>query len=131
LGPTMSLVSTSFLGTTYDDTQNSIIDIEVSSPDNDFSHVKLYYQYQGSNQQSWNYYDTFEANNSIAQVPFNLINLRDDNVSFQILGFDNLGNSKLLYESNYWVVKDMNNHMSFTLEGIEHDKLYGLEENKS
>jgi len=131
LGPAMSLVSASFLGMTYDDTQNSIIDIEVSSPDNDFSSVKLNYQYQGPSQQTWIYYDTFSANNSNAQVPFNVINLRDDNVSFQIIGYDLLSNSKLLYESNYWFVKDMNNHFSFIVEGIEHDRLYGLEENRS
>jgi hypothetical protein len=132
LGPAMFLISTSFLGTTFDDPQNAIIDIEVSSLDSDFSSVKLYYQYQGPSQQTWIYYDTFSVNGSIAQIPFNIINLRDDGaISFQIHGFDDLGNGKILNDSNYWIAKDMNNHQSFSVEGIEHDKLYGLEQNRT
>ncbi|KKM76196.1 hypothetical protein LCGC14_1382590, partial [marine sediment metagenome] len=132
-GPDISLLSggsyTLTLGSTYDDITQNLITMAINSSDNQLDLVLLEYKYDTPNTANWINYGSFSATNGLANIVLDLINLRDDNFSIRFTGYDNLSNSKLLYESNYWAIKDFNNHLQFTSEGLNNSYIYSLDSN--
>ncbi|GAH36343.1 unnamed protein product, partial [marine sediment metagenome] len=116
------------LESTYDVVENNLITMGVSSTDSDFEMVSLEYKYDTPNTADWIVYGDFEATDSLAKLIFDVINLRDDNITIRFIGYDSLLNSKTLYEANYWFVKDFNNHENFVIQGIESGTIYGLDQ---
>ncbi|MFW9970897.1 MAG: LamG domain-containing protein, partial [Candidatus Odinarchaeota archaeon] len=133
--PTMELLSggsySLILESTYDTVDNNIITMAIDSIDTDFSYIELEYSYNTPTSAEWLYYDKYYADNdSLAEIIFDIINLRDDNISIRFIGYDNLLNSEVLFESEYWFIKDLNNHPNFVVEGLSSNTLYGLDQNK-
>ncbi|KKM99168.1 hypothetical protein LCGC14_1150580, partial [marine sediment metagenome] len=94
----------------------------------DFQRVKLEYKYMTPNTANWIYYDEFNVdNNFLAPITWNIENLRDDKIAFRFILYDNLGNSEILSSSAYWIIKDFNNHLEFTVEGLSNEYLYALD----
>ncbi|MFX1391923.1 MAG: LamG-like jellyroll fold domain-containing protein, partial [Promethearchaeota archaeon] len=115
------------LGALYDNIDASIITMAINSTNSDFYKVDLEYKYNSPSNSEWVHYDTFyKEDNSFVEISFNIINLRDDNISIRFTGYDNLLNSKQLCESNFWFIKDFNNHLEFVVEGFSNTVLYGL-----
>ncbi|KKN00087.1 hypothetical protein LCGC14_1141340, partial [marine sediment metagenome] len=95
----------------------------------DLKYVKLEYKYLTPNTADWIYYDSFELdNNFLAPITWNIENLRDDQIAFRFISYDNLGNSEILSSSDYWIIKDFNNHLEFTVEGLSNEYFYTLDQ---
>jgi hypothetical protein len=116
------------LGSTYDVIENNLITMGINSTDSDFEKISLEYKYTTPTTADWIVYGDFEADNSLAELIFDVVNLRDDNITIRFIGYDSLLNSKTLYEANYWFVKDFNNHENFVVQGIESGTIYGLDQ---
>ncbi|GAH80320.1 unnamed protein product, partial [marine sediment metagenome] len=88
-------------------------------------YVRLDYKYTTPNS-DWITYNSF-AGTPIINISFNILNLRDDNITFRLVGFDDLGNSKELYNSDFWFIKDFNNHLDFVISEPNTETLYELD----
>ncbi len=131
-GPDLELITggeySLVLGSTYDEVENNVINMGISSIDADFDKVTLEYRYETPTTADWVKYGDFDSIGSLADVYFDVINLRDENVTIRFIGFDDLSNSFTLYQGNYWLVKDFNNHENFVVEGLEGGSIYGLDQ---
>ncbi|MHA2339489.1 MAG: LamG-like jellyroll fold domain-containing protein, partial [Candidatus Hodarchaeales archaeon] len=132
-GPDLILLSDSpyslVLGKTYDDPLENVVTMAINSTSNDFDEVKLEYKYETPTTASWVTYGTFKADsNSLADIQFDIINLRDDNITFRFIGYDNLDNQITLSDSPYYIVKNFNNHLEFSVEGTHSSILYDLDQ---
>ena len=133
LGPDITLLSgdpySLVLEKTYDDVSENLITMAIESTDSDFNKVKVEYKYETPTSADWLLYGTFYANNeSHADIVFDMLNLRDDQINFRFIGYDDLDNEKILSASNYWIVKDFNNHIEIVVEGLDNSQLYGLDQ---
>ncbi|KKN32875.1 hypothetical protein LCGC14_0809430, partial [marine sediment metagenome] len=132
-GPEISLLTggpySLNLGSTYNNVIQNLITMALNSSDKQLDLVKVEYKYDTPTSASWITYNSFPTVDGLANVVIDLLNLRDDNITVRFTGYDNLSNSKVLYESNYWFIKNFNNHLEFTLEGLESGSLYGLDPN--
>ncbi len=118
------------LGRTYDDVSQRIITMAINSSDPDFVYVELEYKYETPNTAEWTYLNSFYANNELlALISWDILNFRDDNITFRFVGYDNLGNSEVLTNSTFWFVKDFDNNLGFTLEGLNNQDIYTLNQN--
>jgi hypothetical protein len=132
-GPDLELLTggayTLSLGATYDVVENNLITMGISSTDTDFNKVTLEYKYDTPTTSDWVKYGDFYPVDSLADVNFDVLNLRDDNnITIRFIGFDDLSNSITLYQGNYWFAKDFNNHENFVVEGLEGGSIYGLDQ---
>ncbi|KKL22806.1 hypothetical protein LCGC14_2431720, partial [marine sediment metagenome] len=131
-GPDLTLFSggtySLTLESVYDNVLENLITMAINSTDPYFDSVKLQYKYDTPSTANWITYNLYEANNnSLASISWDIINLRDDNLTFRFVGYDDLNNEKVLEATDYWIVKDFNNHLQFVVEGIESSQIYGLE----
>ncbi|KKM14993.1 hypothetical protein LCGC14_1700530, partial [marine sediment metagenome] len=135
-GPDMTLLSggsySLTLESVYDNVLENIITMAINSTDLYFDSVKLQYKYNTPTTADWITYNSYDVNNySLASIEWDIINFRDDNITFRFVGYDDLNNEKVLEVSNYWIVKDFNNHLQFVVEGIESSQIYSLESDKT
>ncbi|KKL49158.1 hypothetical protein LCGC14_2318310, partial [marine sediment metagenome] len=125
-----------FTGTLDDTEYFKVYDINAIRPvidlrngDTDFQKIKLEYKYLTPSTSEWTYYDTFEVDdNLLAPITWNILNLRDDKISFRFTLYDNLENNEILSNLDYWIIKDFNNHLEFTVEGLSNGYLYALDQ---
>jgi len=102
----------------------------INSSDSHFDHVKVQYKYNTPTTSEWTTIGTFNVVGSIANISIDITNFRDDNVSLRFFGHDDLNNEYLLENSNYWFIKNFNNHESIITEGLNNTILYSLDQNK-
>ena len=129
-GPDMTLLTSGYslsLGATYDDPLNNLLTMALSSVDADFDRVEVQYKYVTPATADWDSYGIFEVVGTQAEISLDLLPFRDDNITLRFVGYDVLSNSKLLYDSSYWFIKEFNNHEKFVIEGISSGMLYGLD----
>jgi len=117
------------LGDTYDDLSENIVSMALNSSDDHFIKINLEYKYNTPTTSEWINYGSFdiEGNSTFIEITFNLLNLRDDNVSLQFKGYDDLGNMQLLTCNDYWIIKNMNNHLNFEVVGMDENKIHGID----
>lgn len=116
------------LGGIYDDYSNYLISMDIISTDNDFSGVKCEYRYNTSESgtKKWIPFGTYFSDNQIVNITFNILNLRDDKINFRFIGIDSLNNTKILENPDFWVIKDINNHLDFIIENPSDNIIYSL-----
>ncbi|MBA7695070.1 hypothetical protein ES703_103691 [subsurface metagenome] len=130
--PTMTLKTggshSLMLENVYSDVDNHILTAKIEYNDEDFDYIKVDYKYNTPDA-DWINYGTFSSQQSPLPIDFNILNMRDGKISFRIIGYDHLGNSEIFSESDFWIVKDFDNHPNFAVEGLDDQSLYGLDNN--
>lgn len=126
-GPDITLIELSLqLGMTYWNVEDFILSALINSTTTDLMAVTLYYMYDlcypGGD---WVTYGTFTGQTPV-DITFNILHLRDDKIHLRFTAYDDLGNANSLEGSNYWIVKDFNDHLDFGLEGIDNNYIYSL-----
>ncbi len=105
-------------GETYDSPSESLLEALIVPYAQDFDYVRVDYKYLTPDS-DWIAYGTYKGSATVSAW-INLLELRDDAIALRFVGFDKLGNSYVLYdEATHWIVKDMNNHQEFEIEGLD------------
>ncbi|MEJ2278700.1 MAG: LamG domain-containing protein, partial [Candidatus Lokiarchaeota archaeon] len=122
LGPNVDILANSTLifGETYDNINNYVISSGVNFTDSHFEKLVLEFKYN-TPEANWFRYNTFYGDSSPLLFDINILNMRDDKIFFRFIAYDDLGNSKIINTPNMWIMKDLNNHRDFTVDGLEKD----------
>ncbi|MFX1479494.1 MAG: LamG domain-containing protein, partial [Promethearchaeota archaeon] len=119
------------LASTYNIVEQNVISMAINSSDPYFDYVVMEYKYTTPSTATWQIYNTFHVdNNSLVEISCDILNFKDDNITLRFVGFDDLGNSKTLYQGNFWFIKDFNNHQEFAVDGLSNSILYPLDQDK-
>ncbi|MHA2365737.1 MAG: LamG-like jellyroll fold domain-containing protein, partial [Candidatus Hodarchaeales archaeon] len=117
-------------GKYYDNILDFILTARANFSGTDHESITIQYQYD-SPQSDWITYNTFYSEQSQFDISINLLNMRDDKINFRFISRDKLGNSKLLEDSTFWIIKDFDNHLDFVVEGIDENYIYSIGFNNS
>ncbi|MHA1338157.1 MAG: LamG-like jellyroll fold domain-containing protein, partial [Promethearchaeota archaeon] len=116
-------------GYIYNDTDNYVLTGEIISYDSDFDYYTLEYKYDiGFDSEPWIIYDTYSGSSPLP-FEFSIFDLKDGIIHFRVVGWDLLGNCEILYicnnsDSDFYFIKDLDNHRDFILKEPDSDKLY-------
>ncbi|MFW9941481.1 MAG: hypothetical protein ACFFFT_10615 [Candidatus Thorarchaeota archaeon] len=130
-GPNINVdAGTSPFGYIYSDPFNSILTVNITCSDTHFSSIELEYKYETKEPgtEIWRYVDTYTGNIPFVLINFNIQNMKDDKIYFRFIGYDDLGNSRILDNSSYWIIKDMNNHEDFIIVDLYEKHIYPLDQ---
>ncbi|KKN53508.1 hypothetical protein LCGC14_0601690, partial [marine sediment metagenome] len=114
------------LGKSYSNTSENILTAAIDFTDTDFESVRIDYSYTvGGN---WILYDSFpNTSNTQTNISINILNFRDDKISFRFIAVDDLGNNIILTDSSYFFVKDFDNHQDFLVQYLGENSLYNFD----